>query len=577
MNYIKKEALALLFLFFVNVFAIKAFAIPNFYTSHDGETHTARLANYYLALKEGQLPPQLAPTLLGGLGFPIFVFIYPLPYLVGSAFHTLGFGYTDSAELVMASGYLLSGLFIYLFFKLETQKTVPSVVASLFFTWAPYRFLMLFVRGAFAESFAYVFVASSLLCLNRLITTKKKHWVGLTALSLAGLLLSHQLVSAMFLPLLTWYFITKLIYAKHKKIHISQALSSLVLAFGIASFIYLPTFFERHYLRFDNLINYYQDHFVAFKQLIRSPWSYGFSYPGTQNDDLSFQLGLTHWVIVALAVASLAIAFLTKRSKALKDQNLVMLLFWLFAFSVAIFVMLDLPLTLLAWTRLPGLSIVDLPWRFLGVATSTVSLMTAYLLVRYKSNPFLVAFLVFFVLYANRNHLRINQSVSFPNNHFENYQSTATWQNEFLPKTRSTNQHTGLAGNYQISSGDANVTMLVGRTHSLNLDVQANTSTQLILHRLYFPGWQVTIDDQLVPIDSESVSVTNAGIDSETGADMSGLIKIDLDSGHHIVSADFKPTQIRRLGLIFSILALGICLLLTDPQSLINNNPPSPK
>ena len=96
--------------------AIRALAIPEHYTSHDGVTHTARIANYYLALKEGQIPPKLAPNLFGNLGFPIFIFIYPLPYLLGSFFHTLGFSFTDSFEMVIGLSLIFSSINIFFFF-----------------------------------------------------------------------------------------------------------------------------------------------------------------------------------------------------------------------------------------------------------------------------------------------------------------------------------------------------------------------------------------------------------------------------------------------------------------------------
>ena len=46
--------------------------------THDGENHLARFANYYIALKEGQFPPRLAPNLMNRYGYPVFNYNYPL-------------------------------------------------------------------------------------------------------------------------------------------------------------------------------------------------------------------------------------------------------------------------------------------------------------------------------------------------------------------------------------------------------------------------------------------------------------------------------------------------------------------
>lgn len=569
MKLIKQNLLPIFIVFLLTLPTVKAFATPDFYTSHDGETHTARLANYYLAIEEGQIPPRLAPTLFGGFGFPIFIFIYPLPYLVGSLFHWIGFSYTDSSELVMASGQILSALFIYLFFKLETKKTLTSIIASLFFTWAPYRFLMLYVRGAFAESFAYVFIATSLICFHQLIETKQTKWIGLTAISLSGLLLSHQLVSVMFLPVIVWYILSKLIFSKHKKFIIQSSVLSIILGFAIAAFIYTPAFFERKYLRFDDLISYYQDHFVTIKQLIRSPWSYGFSHQGTIHDDMSFQIGLTHLSAVAFSILSLVSILKHKTLKPLFKPVNFNILWWLIAFSLSALVMLEHPLIHWAWDNIPGLNIVDFPWRFLGVAVASASFITAYLLTKTKNNLLLVLFFVFFIFYANRNHLRINQTVSFSDEYFENYPATATWRNEFLPKARITNKWEKIDGDYQVLRGEAQIQEIINKTNDLVLEVNVKEKSEILIHRMDFPGWQIYIDDQLTSTEADNVSITDTSIDTFSGRDLSGFIKIDLEPGTYKLATKFTETPIRKTGFFISLLGLLASIFIIYDQKYL--------
>jgi len=50
----------------------------------------------YQALADGQFPPRFAGSFYNGIGSPIFVYIYPLPYLFGSAIHVLGFSFANS-------------------------------------------------------------------------------------------------------------------------------------------------------------------------------------------------------------------------------------------------------------------------------------------------------------------------------------------------------------------------------------------------------------------------------------------------------------------------------------------------
>lgn len=565
--FLKHEALAIMLIFILTLPTVKAFATPGFYTSHDGDTHTARLANFFLAIKEGQLPPRLAPTLFGGYGFPIFIFIYPLPYLVGSFAHFVGFSYTDSTELVMVIGQLLSAILMYLFFKVESRNTLTSILAALIFTWAPYRFLMLFVRGAFAESFAYIFVASTFLALHRLVACPNKHSIGLASLSLACLLLSHQLVSAMFLPVFVWYLFTKIIHHPHKILLAKSAFFVFILSFVTSAYIYLPSFFERQYLRFDSLINYYQDHFVTLKQLFHSPWSYGFSHQGVANDDMSFQVGLTHLVIVVLALLSLLITLVRSKFKTITRTDQYLLL-WFIPFGLSILVMLEHPLVYQLWTYTPGLNIIDFPWRFLGVSVTTISFITLYLLKKTHNHLILVLFIGLFIFYANRNHLRINQTVFFPDDYFEFYPATATWRNEFLPKARITNKWSGIEGDYHLERGEANFIPLENKTQTLEISAQVAQPSDLVIHRLFFPGWQVYLDGQLLSPGDDLLSVTDASLELRTGIDYSGFLKLSLTPGSHIILAQFIETPLRKLGMIMTGLGLIFSIFLsTQMQS----------
>lgn len=562
-----KKALPIIFVAIAAAISVKALAIPDFYTSHDGETHTARLANFYLALEEGQFPPQLAPTLFGGFGFPIFIFIYPLPYAVGSLFHFLGLSYTDSAELTMALGQILSAVFFYIFFKLETKNTPGSILASLFVTWAPYRFLMIFVRGAFAESFAYIFIATSLICLNRLFYKPSMRWIGLAGLSFGGLLLSHQLVSAMFLPVLVFYCLTKLINHPHKLQATLQIAGSILLGFAIAGYIYLPAFFERQYLRFDELISYHQDHFVTPWQLVRSPWSYGFSHPGTINDDMSFQIGLTHLVIVAFTLFILFLVLIHNRRRLLTDATNRNLVLWLFVFVVSVFVMINNPATRLAWKHVPGLSIVDFPWRFLGVATFAAGMLAAYLMQKLNNHIFIFAFLAFFIFYANRNHLRINETMIRDDNYFNNYPATATWKNEFLPKLRRSNVWQGIEKDYQVWSGEARLQPLIIKTQKIDLQIEVTEAAEIILHRLYFPGWRVYVDGQEQQYRQDNFQIIDTNIDLVNNIDYSGFITTRFEPGTYRLTAVFTPTLLRQTGFALSLLGLLTAIILAVKKS----------
>ncbi len=181
--------------------AMKSLIGVPFYTSHDGFTHTARIAAYYDSMKSGQFPAQWAKNFNGTLGSPIFVYSYPLVYMIGAGIHFLGIGYEDAFRLIIGGGYVLSGFAMYWWLKSRFQN-LPAFVGTIFFLWTPYRFLDIYVRGALAESFAYIFLPLILLGIDKVFLVKKNvnWWWLLLAVSTIGMLLGHNVVSAMFLP-----------------------------------------------------------------------------------------------------------------------------------------------------------------------------------------------------------------------------------------------------------------------------------------------------------------------------------------------------------------------------------------
>ncbi len=61
--------------------------------THDGNNHLVRFANYYIAVKEMQIPPRLAPNLVNRYGYPVFNYNYPLANIISLPFSILGFHY----------------------------------------------------------------------------------------------------------------------------------------------------------------------------------------------------------------------------------------------------------------------------------------------------------------------------------------------------------------------------------------------------------------------------------------------------------------------------------------------------
>lgn len=557
----RPNILAILALIILSLPATKSLAIPAFYTSHDGETHVARIAQYWQALADRQIPPRFAPSLYNGLGSPILTYIYPLPYLAASAIHSLGFSFTDSFEIIMFLGFVFSGIFSYLWLAEVFKSEKAAFVGALFYVFAPYRFLLIYVRASISEHLAYTFLPLVLYSLTKMARQKTIFWLAISSFLIALLMLSQNLVALMSAPLLGGYVLLQAIFEKSKKVLI-QSLIVVIWGFAIASVTYLPSLLERKFIRLDEIINIaYPGHFVTLKQLIRSPWGYGFDLPGTVNDQMSFQIGLAHIFVFFISLALILFQLIRKNQK---NQSKLAIYFSCI-FILSIFLMLQNKSTSYVWQQIKLLHIIDIPWRFLGLATLCLSYLAAYS-VKFLKPGFYFLFLVIFVLVANRNHTRINQAVSFNDDFFLNYTGTATQYDEFTPKWRqSTKAPIGFDPNIHVESqeGDVMIENVVAKSNKIAFTTYVFSDTAKIrINKFYFPGWNVQVDGKnLTPFkDLIITDTTTLALDKEQ--DSSGLMMVNLTGGNHQVLASFGETPLRSLANYLSlgslILALGV-------------------
>lgn len=565
--------LAICALIILSIPALKDLARDGFYTSHDGETHTARMAQYYGAAIDGQLPPRFAGTLYNGLGSPILTYIYPLPYLAGSLVHSLGFSFTDSFEIIMALGFIFSGIFAYLWLREVFKSDKAAFIGALFYIWVPYRFLLIYVRGSISENTAYTFLPLVFYCLTKLLSKNNRVWLAATALSMSLLMLSQNLVALLFLPIIGAYVLYLSILKRSPKFPAFVVLAGLW-AFSIAAVTYLPAAFERKFVRFDEVYALtYLDHFVSAKQLIYSPWGYGFSLTGF-DDLMSFQIGLAHLLILAIFPAVLIlraisrIEFFKKLSPFLTQvpsQNLPLTLGAILIIIITFILMIKTEATIFLWQHFEPLTRIDYPWRLLGITTWGVSLVAAYVAKAVKPGLFFI-FLVAAVLIANRNHIRINLPATFDDNFFLNYTNTATQLGEFTPKWRqSTRVPIGfdLSIPVEVVSGDAAINNVAAISNEVTFAASVSSdSARVRINKFYFPGWTVQVDGiKLTPFKDLIITDTNTLLlDQEQ--DASGLMMVALEKGEHEISAHFGETPLRLFANYLSlgsfVLALGV-------------------
>jgi len=379
------------------------------YSTHDGDHHISRSFDAIQTIKEGQFPLRWAGSLNFHCGVPIYNFFYPLFYYLVIIFNLLFGNVYLSLKFVSLISLLVGTVFFYLWANNETKNNWAGFGGAVLYLFAPYRFLLIFVRES-PEFLAYGILPVVLyffsLCFENNKFSRFFLFSFLAAIFGGLLAISHNFTVMFLMPIILVYLVIKMISSSlelKRKITIALAFIS---SFGLGSFFIFPALLEKKYTKIgiDAFLDFRQ-HFPTLNQLIRSPWGYFYSSPGTINDGMSFQLGYAHWLVLAI-VFFLVIYFLLKRKiKALFDLKNIWVYFYLLISVGSIF--LILPWSLVVWEKIPIIQQVQFSWRLLGIAVFAISALFAFLVSRAKGRfkYVLLSLVVTLAIYGNRNHL----------------------------------------------------------------------------------------------------------------------------------------------------------------------------
>lgn len=516
---------------------------PGWFTSHDGASHLVRLAQYLTLLGDGQIPPRFAGTLLGNLGYPIFIFSYPLPFMLGSFFHALGFSLFGSLKLVFGLSLWWSGVGMYLLLKRHFSRWAAWLGAFLFLM-VPYRLLLIYVRAAVGEALALSFLPWLLYAISR-------QNLILIALFTALITLSHSLFWPMFGGLVLTYIILE-------KKNWPRLLLGLGLGMSLAAFYWLPLIWEKRLIVFDQYyVNLAVGHLVQLRQLIYSPWGYGYSHSGVEQDAMSFQVGIAQWLVVGIVVAWILV-----------KRKLSVLVIWALAwFLLAIALMVDWPPAQWLWQNFKWLRPIDIPWRFLAIAVFSASFLAAWLIDRgQKLKHILVFGLMAVAIYTNRNHLRINEAVNRPEAEYFNDTGTTTFLNEYRPRWRQSDKTTVVSPKVFSLEENDKINLLANQSNLLEFTTDFSQPQPVQVNLIYYPGWQFFLGDKKLELGKEIwvVSLENderqAGFGPWSFSEIEGTLRLFVPPGQQYYRFTFTETPLRKSADIISLLALIACL-----------------
>ena len=367
-----------------------------------------------------------------------------------------------------------------------------------------------------------------------------------------GLILSHNIIALLFTIFLglTGVIggiggIRRIRGMRKIREKIAWMIMSVVFAFGISSFFWLPALAEKYYTSVDQVITTegsdYHKHFLYIDQLWDSPWGFAGSAPGRE-DGMSFKIGKLDILLGVLGVLGIVGAFREKKKKRFSES----LAMWMGIVLLGLSIFMTLESSVIIWDAFSSfMAYIQFPWRFLVFILFFISLYAGGIVALGKNQTMLfiiTAVITISVVYVNLKYFNPQAYYHISQSEYES-EYYIKWQiskisDEYLPmifilpKSEFEIPHSkfdiesGVVENQVIKTDEQSATIIVDKT------------SQLLINTAYFPGWRVFIDDQ-------EVSPTI----------IEGKMQIFVPQGQHVIRLLFTNTAVRSLANAISVIS----------------------
>lgn len=529
---------------------------PNAINTYDTMYRLTRAAKYYVAVKQGQIPPRWIGDTYHGVGEPIFVYLYPFPYQLTTILHIFDISFVNAVKIPLIISFIGSAFTMFYFLR-EFYHPLPAFVGVLLYLWAPYRMVQLYVRGAYEETMTYLFLPLLFLASWWIYQGKNRRWIfGGVVLGL--LLLTQSAISLMFLPSLATYILLLMNRKNFLTLFRNYLLMGL-LGFSLAATVILPNIFERHYIQLDKKIApIYQKNFIPLSRLWDSPWT---MIPTPH------MLGKAHVLLLIMAVVFLGYALVKKKREMKKNICWKVFLVALFWSLTSLLLSVDSPFARFFWQHIFTIRVIYVPYLFLQLAIFWLAVLAAFLLHHLGRFGFwLATILAVITVVTNISYIKPDYYFSVSDYDLTGFNGPLSQFEEFLPKTAAKAGEQFLTGPFvRTKNKSTKVKVLEKKYQRIKLQIDTETKDELILHQLYFPGWKAFIDGKETTID-----YSRPPINFQTGKPVedAGLITVSVPAGSHQLLFLFTNTPIRLLGDFISGLAfIYVFLILRSANS----------
>ena len=524
----------------------------------DAELHAARIANYYLAVKQDQVPPRWAPNLNSGYGYPIFNFTYPLPYIISTFIYmALPTTIVMSLNLTIILLTTIGVLGIYYLARQFSLSQWKSMLTAGLYLSAPYSLINIYSRASFGEIAFFGFLPWVMWGIEVFMSKQRVNSLNslFLVVILSLLLISHQTSLVITLPILLIYYALRINNKKQFVTLIKRITPIVIISLLFSAWYWLPALWEKQFVildRADTITNY----------LTQFPQHWSFFFHRISNLDrfhtfMMVSIGYSSWIIF---LSSCYFIF----KKKLGDQKIIYYLSGLMVLITALMMSFSKPLWLIS-----GLdNYLQYPWRLLSLLTLASILLFIHLSQTkiFKKNYWLNGLIVVTGLLSIFIYAHPRDFQDWSDYELLEYFKTTTTFNEFqpiwaaeytrhFPEEKISFRIPGekLYQDEVLQSADyASLKINDWNGSQMQYSVSTHQEVEVIQKTYYFPGWELMIDGQSQAIQYQD-------------EEFPGHITYSLEPGQHQVQVQFTqhttPREIGQNAFFVGLIALILILL----------------
>lgn len=464
---------------------------PGFFSTDDGNWMVIRLSAFYEALRQGQFPVRFLPRLNNGYGYPVADFLYPLYLYIGSFIHIFHLNFILTTKVLFGFSLIASAIGAFLWLK-KRFGDVAGLVGALVFTLFPYHIWDITKRGSLGEVLALGVVPF----IFWQIDCGSIAGVGLT---LALLLLSHNTLALLFLPVVLVYMLFE------KKIRL--AIFSLFVGLGLSAFFWLPALYDKQFTVFDlTTVSHFTQYFLTTNL-----------YP---------LIGIISFVVILLSFI-----LIFRNSQTIPSFFVIVTLL-----SLSLTSNFSKPI----WEIFQLGKYVQFSFRFLSITALGVGFLSAYLIRTWKKEytVFLAGLFVLLLFISSWSYFFPKTYQYYPDGFYSTNQDSTTVQNEYMPRSVKEIAPSGLP---KVTVRNASTKNVVNNGSDLTFQTASDTSSQVTVATIDYPGWVVSVDNKNV-VQKPSTPY--------------GFISFNIPKGQHDIVVRFTETPLRIVSDIISLLSL---------------------